>query len=77
MVRGREKAMWQFLVSEQRSLISEAVKGKEYIICNTQMLSHACYYKLLSCIEGGQKILYIRHTNIEKGMHDLEKQLRK
>lgn len=68
--------MWQFLVSEQRSLISEAVKGKEYIICNTQMLSHACYYKLLSCMEEGQKILYIRHTNIEKGIHDLEKQFR-
>lgn len=67
---------WQFLVSEQKNQIGEAVKGKEYIICNTQMLSHACYYKLLACVEEGQKILYVCHTNIERGMREIERQLR-
>ena len=66
---------WQFLISEQKNQLSEAIKGKEYIICNVNMLSHACYYKLLSCKEEGQKILYVRHTNIVQGMKELEKQL--
>lgn len=66
---------WQFLCSEQKNQLSEVVKGKDYIICNTQMLSHACYYKLLACKEKGQKLLYVRHTNIEQGMLELERQL--
>ena len=68
---------WQFLATEQINQLQKAMKGKEYIICNVNRLSHACYYKLLSCKEAEQKILYVRHTNIEQGLLELEGQMEK
>lgn len=68
---------WQFLATEQINQLQKAMKEKEYIICNVNRLSHACYYKLLSCKEAEQKILYVRHTNIEQGLLELEGQMEK
>ena len=66
---------WQFTASERRIREDDVIKGKEYIICNTEILSHADYYKLVAARDKGQKLLYVHSNNLQRCMTELEGQL--
>ena len=66
---------WTYLNSENKTFSAASVKDKDYIICNTEVLSHAAYYKLMSIKEKDQKLLYVRSNNIDLVMEELALQL--
>ena len=66
---------WTYLNSENKTFSAASVKDKDYIICNTEVLSHAAYYKLMSIKEKDQKLLYVRSNNIDLVMEELTLQL--
>lgn len=66
---------WQFVQPGQNSLDGSVIKGKDLIICNTQVLAHSCYYKVLSGRDRRQKLYYVHSNNIQKCLRELELQL--
>ncbi|WP_026517708.1 hypothetical protein [Butyrivibrio sp. MC2021] len=66
---------WTYLNSENKTFPAAAVKDKDYIICNTEVLSHAAYYKLMSVKGKDQKLLFVRSNNIDLVMEELSMQL--
>lgn len=66
---------WQFILPGQNSLDGNMIKGKDLIICNTQVLAHSCYYKIVSGRERGQKLYYVHSNNIQKCLQELRLQL--
>ena len=66
---------WTYLNSENKTFSAAAIKDKDYIICNTEVLSHAAYYKLMSVKEKNQKLLFVRSNNIDLVMEELAMQL--
>lgn len=66
---------WQFVGPNQKSVSPECLKGKKFIVCNTELLTHACYYKILAARNRDQKILYVHSNNLEKCMQEMERQM--
>lgn len=66
---------WQFVAAGQNSLDGDVIRGKEWIICNTNTLAHSCYYKVISEKGKNQKLLYVRSSNIRRCIMELEAQL--
>lgn len=66
---------WQFVPAGQNKLESEMIRGKEWIICNTGILAHSCYYKVISEKKKNQKLLYVQSSNIRRCIMELEAQL--
>lgn len=66
---------WQFISAGQNSLDDKMIRGKDYIICNTEVLAHSCYYKILSGREKRQKLCYVHSNNIQKCLRELAQQL--
>lgn len=66
---------WQFLSAGQSALLGEIVKGREIIVCNTSILDHSCYYKLMAEKEKGQKLIYTNSSNIQKCISELNAQI--
>lgn len=66
---------WQFVGANQKSVSPDCLKGKKFIVCNTELLTHACYYKILAARNRDQKILYVHSNNLEKCMQEMERQL--
>ena len=66
---------WQFISAGQNNLDDKIIRGKDYIICNTEVLAHSCYYKILSGRERRQKLCYVHSNNIQKCLRELAQQL--
>lgn len=66
---------WQFVQSNQSALVGHMVKGKDIIICNTSILDHSCYYKMIGEKEKQQQLYYVHCNNIEKCIAELEGQM--
>lgn len=66
---------WQFISAGQNSLDDKMIRGKDCIICNTEVLAHSCYYKILSGRERRQKLCYVHSNNIQKCLRELAPQL--
>lgn len=66
---------WQFISAGQNSLDDNMIKGKDCIICNTEVLAHSCYNKILSGRERRQKLCYMHSNNIQKCLRELAQQL--
>lgn len=66
---------WQFVGANQKSISADCLKGKSYIVCNTELLTHACYYKILASRSRDQKILYVHSNNLERCIQEMERQL--
>lgn len=66
---------WQFISAGQNSLDDKMIRGKDCIICNTEVLAHSCYYKILSGRERRQKLCYVHSNNIQKCLGELAQQL--
>ena len=66
---------WQFISAGQNSLDDKMIRGKDCIICNTEVLAHSCYYKILSGRERRQKLCYVHSNNIQKCLRELAQQL--
>lgn len=66
---------WTYVRSENKNFPAAAIKDKDYIICNTEVLSHAAYYKLISVKGKGQKLLFVRSNNLDLVMKELALQL--
>lgn len=66
---------WQFVGSNQKSVSPDCLRGKKFIVCNTELLTHACYYKILAVRSREQKILYVHSNNMERCMQEMERQL--
>lgn len=66
---------WQFISAGQNSLNDKMIRGKDCIICNTEVLAHSCYYKILSGRERRQKLCYVHSNNIQKCLRELAQQL--
>lgn len=66
---------WQFVSAGQNSLDDKMIRGKDCIICNTEVLAHSCYYKILSGREKRQKLCYVHSNNIQKCLRELAPQL--
>lgn len=67
---------WHFLSSDAKTFPIEIIKDKEFIVCNTEILSHKAYYKMLSGRTKQQRILYVHSNNIELCLQELEAQYR-
>lgn len=66
---------WQFISAGQNNLDDDMIRGKDCIICNTEVLAHSCYYKVLSGRERRQKLYYVHSNNIQKCLKELEQQM--
>lgn len=66
---------WQFVDARRKTLDGDAVVGKDFIICNTETLNHACYFKLMAEKRKNQKLFYVRSSNIERCIWELEAQM--
>ncbi|SDA77841.1 hypothetical protein SAMN02910275_02850 [Butyrivibrio sp. INlla18] len=71
----KEFPNWTYLSSANKTFPANAIKDKDYIICNTEVLSHAAYYKLVSAKEKNQKLLFVRSNNLDLVMNELSVQL--
>ena len=65
---------WTFILADNRSFPSNKMKDKDYVICNTEVLSHALYYKIISSCDKSQKLLYVRSNNIDLLIQELDAQ---
>lgn len=72
----REKfPKWQFVMADIKSFSNDLIRGKDYIICNTDMLSHASYYKIISERSKNQHLLYVHSNNLNLCIKELCMQL--
>lgn len=65
---------WQFLSAETKNMTTDLIREKEYIVCNTELLSHGTYYKLLALRKREQRILYVHSNNMELCLRELNQQ---
>ena len=66
---------WQFVEAKQRTFEDSMVHGKEWVICNTEVLDHSTYYKVVSAMNKNQKLLFVHSNNMEKCIQELTMQL--
>ncbi len=71
----KEFPNWTYLNAENKSFSTTAIKDKDYVICNTEVLSHATYYRLMSVKEKDQKLFFVRSNNFSLVMKELMMQL--
>ena len=67
---------WQFVRNDIRSFSPSTLKGQDYILCNTDFMNHAAYYKLVSVRSEDQKFFFLHSTNITLALQELEAQRR-
>lgn len=65
---------WQFLSAETKNMTTDLIREKEYIVCNTELLSHGTYYKLLALRKREQRIFYVHSNNMELCLRELNLQ---
>lgn len=65
---------WSYVSANQRAFVSDMINDKAYIICNTEILSHSVYYKVVANKRATQKLIYTKGCNIEKFLTELEEQ---
>lgn len=65
---------WSYVSANQRTFVSDMINDKTYIICNTEILSHSVYYKVVANKRASQKLIYTKGCNIEKFLVELEEQ---
>lgn len=67
---------WSFVASSNKTFPIELLCDKDYIVCNTEVLSHATYYKMLAGRSKNQRILYVRSNNMELCLREIYMQLK-
>lgn len=67
---------WHFVAAGQNCWDGEVIKGKDFIICNTEILNHACYYKVIAQKSKAQQLLYVHSNNIQRFLMELEAQMK-
>lgn len=67
---------WQFVLPGQRTFDADIIRGKDYIICNTEILDHSSYYKVVAGKSKCQRLLYVHSSNIQKCILELEGQMK-
>lgn len=65
---------WSYVSANQKAFVSDMINDKAYIICNTEILSHSVYYKVVANKRAAQKLIYTKGCNIEKFLVELEEQ---
>ena len=65
---------WSYVSANQRAFVADMINDKAYIICNTEILSHSVYYKVVANKRAAQKLIYTKGCNIEKFLVELEEQ---
>lgn len=72
-IKLRERfPQWQFIASDKTNIDREVVQGKEYIVCNTEFITHACYNKILANKGKEQELIYVHSQNLNMFMQELE-----
>lgn len=65
---------WKYVTASQTTFSPDMVSDKKYIICNTDVLAHSVYYKVIANKSANQSLLYTHGRNIEKFLIELEGQ---
>lgn len=65
---------WKF-VSNQKDVSEECLAGRKFIVCNTRILTHACYQKIQRLRNREQKVLYVHSSDPTGCIEELEQQL--
>lgn len=65
---------WSYVAADVNTFPTDQIRDKEFIVCNTEILSHRNYYKMLSVRSKQQHILYVHSNNIELCLKELEAQ---
>lgn len=65
---------WKYVTANQTTFSPDMICDKKYIICNTDVLAHSVYYKVVANKNVNQILIYTHSTNLEKFLIDLEGQ---
>lgn len=65
---------WKYVTASHTTFSPDMISDKKYIICNTDVLSHSVYYKVIANKSANQYLLYAHGTNLEKFLIELEGQ---
>lgn len=65
---------WKFVTAGQTSFSPDMISDKKYIICNTDILAHSVYYKVIANKTANQFLLYTHGSNLDKFLMELEGQ---
>lgn len=65
---------WKF-VGAQRDVSAQCLEGRKYIVCNTRILTHACYRRIQTLRNREQMVLYVHSSVPERCLQELERQL--
>lgn len=66
---------WKYITAGQASFSPEIISDKQYIICNTDVLAHAVYYKVIANRNANQILFYTHGRNIENFLIELDRQI--
>ena len=67
---------WQFVAAGQKTVDNDIIKGKDCIVCNTEILSHSCYYKVIAAKDKEQRLFYVHNNNVQRCIMELEGQMK-
>ena len=67
---------WQFITARQGAVVDKVIKGRDVIVCNTMMLDHSCYYKVVSAMGRRQKLCYVHSNNMKKCLGEIVAQVK-
>lgn len=65
---------WKF-AGNQKDISAQSLAGVKYIVCNTRILTQACYQKIQLLRNGEQKVLYVHSCSPERCMQELDRQI--
>lgn len=63
------------ITADNPNVSQDLVKNADYIICNTSVLKHSCYYRIMSLKRADSHILYVGSNNVELCMKELRTQV--
>lgn len=63
------------IMADNPNFTAELVKNAEYIIINTSVLKHACYYRVMSLKNADAHILYVNSNNIGRCIQKIREQM--
>ena len=66
---------WQYVAAGQKSFDGSMMRGRDIIVCNTESLAHACYFKVIAEKSRRQKLLYVHNSNIDRCLKELNAQM--
>lgn len=66
---------WKYITAGQASFSPEIISDKQYIICNTDVLAHSVYYKVIANRNANQILFYTHGRNVEKFLIELDRQV--